>query len=74
MDYNLLISLIATIVFALGNFIVATIQNARLKKQVITLEEFLQDDKTDYYVICPQCENEIHLNKVKIYAKNIVKE
>lgn len=58
-------ALIAAVVAALG-YLFTYLTNKKLKDRVITLEEFIASDDTEYYVECPNCKSKIVLNKVKI--------
>lgn len=58
-------ALIAAAVAALG-YLFTYLTNKKLKDRVITLEEFIASDDTEYYVECPICKSQIVLNKVKI--------
>ena len=58
-------ALIAVVVAALG-YLFTYLTNKKLKDRVITLEEFIASDDTEYYIECPNCKSKIILNKVKI--------
>lgn len=65
MNEQLLAALIALAIAALG-YLTTYLSSLKLKKKVSTLEEFINSDDTEYYVICPNCKQKIVLNKVKI--------
>ena len=58
-------ALIAVAIAALG-YLFTYLNNKKLKDRVITLEEFIASDDTEYYIECPNCKSKIVLNKVKI--------
>lgn len=58
-------ALIAVAIAALG-YLLTYLNNKKLKDRVITLEEFIASDDTEYYIECPNCKSKIILNKVKI--------
>lgn len=58
-------ALIAAVIAALG-YLITYLTNKKLKDRVITLEEFIASDDTEYYIECPNCKSKIILNKVKI--------
>ena len=58
-------ALIAAVIAALG-YLFTYLNNKKLKDRVITLEEFIASDDTEYYIECPNCKSKIILNKVKI--------
>ena len=58
-------ALIAVVIAALG-YLFTYLNNKKLKDRVITLEEFIASDDTEYYIECPNCKSKIVLNKVKI--------
>ena len=58
-------ALIAVVIAALG-YLFTYLNNKKLKDRVITLEEFIASDDTEYYIECPNCKSKIILNKVKI--------
>ena len=58
-------ALIAVVIAALG-YLCTYLNNKKLKDRVITLEEFIASDDTEYYIECPNCKSKIILNKVKI--------
>ena len=58
-------ALIAVAIAALG-YLFTYLNNKKLKDRVITLEEFIASDDTEYYIECPNCKSKIILNKVKI--------
>ena len=41
-------------------------KSKKLKDKISTIEEALQSDDAEYYVICPNCKSKIILSKVKI--------
>ena len=41
-------------------------KSKKLKDKITTIEEALQSDDAEYYVICPNCKSKIILSKVKI--------
>lgn len=65
MNEQLLTALIALAIAALG-YLTNYLSSLKLKKKVSTLEEFINSDDTEYYVVCPNCKQKIVLNKVKI--------
>lgn len=65
MNEQILAALIALAIAALG-YLTTYLSSLKLKRKITTLEEFINSDDTEYYVICPNCKQKIVLNKVKI--------
>lgn len=61
-----IIAAIISLGVAVVGYITNLIINSRLKKKVITLEEYFRNDDTEYYTICPTCGTKIVLNQAKI--------
>lgn len=61
-----IISALIALGIAVVGYITNLIINSKLKKKVITLEEYFHNDETEYYVICPNCSNKIVLNRARI--------
>ena len=60
------ITYILPIVAAGAAYVIAKIDNKKVKERLKTFEEALQDDDRIYYVNCPKCGFKIILNNVKI--------
>ena len=58
-------ALIALAVAVVG-YLISYFTNKKLRDKVTTLEEFINSDDTEYYIVCPNCKSKIVLNKVKI--------
>ena len=63
--------LIISLVIAVLGYLVAYLERRKLAIKVDSLEKILEDDSTEYYVICPNCNEKIVLSQVKIYAHNV---
>lgn len=67
-----IISALIALGIAVISYTTNRIGNSKLKKKVITLEEYFHNDDTEYYVICPNCGTKIVLNRAKIlYDKQL---
>ena len=51
---------------AVASYLISYVNNKKLKDKITTIEEALQSDDAEYYVICPNCKSKIILSKVKI--------
>ena len=60
--YPVLIALAVAVV----SYLISYFNNKKLKEKITTIEEALQSDDAEYYVICPNCKSKIILSKVKI--------
>ena len=58
-------SLIALAIAAIG-YLISYLSNKKLRDKISTLEDFINSDDTEYYIVCPNCKSKIILNKVKI--------
>ena len=63
-------AIISLVIAALG-YLVAYLERRKLAIKVDSLEQILEDTSTEYYVICPNCNEKIILSQVKIYAHNV---
>ena len=63
--------LIISLVIAVLGYLVAYLERRKLAIKVDSLEKILEDDSTEYYVICPNCNEKIVLSQVKIFAHNV---
>ena len=59
------ITYILPIVAAFAAYMIAKIDNKKVKERLKTFEDALQDDDRIYYVNCPKCGFKIILNNVK---------
>lgn len=66
LDFTQLQGPIISLAIAVIGYLISTIGNKKLKKQISTLEEFINSSETEYYIECPHCKHKIVLNKVKI--------
>ena len=64
--YTALISAAIAVIGAISAFLVSYLKTKSINKRLISLEEFINSDDLEYYVLCPKCGNKIILNKVKI--------
>ena len=63
--------LIISLVIAALGYLVAYLERKKLATKVEGLEKILEDTSTEYYVICPNCNEKIVLSQVKIFAHNV---
>ena len=63
--------LIISLVIAVLGYLVAYLERRKLAIKVDSLEKILEDDTTEYSVICPNCNEKIVLSQVKIFAHNV---
>ena len=49
-------------------------ENKAIKEKVVSIEQALQADDTEYYVICPECKSKILLSKTKIFIEDKYKK
>ena len=63
--------LIISLVIAVLGYLVAYLERRKLAIKVDSLEKILEDTSTEYYVICPNCNEKIILSQVKIFAHNV---
>ena len=68
MNIEQLYPILAALLISVASYLVSYINNKKLKENIKTIEEALQSDDTEYYVICPNCKSKIVLSKVKILA------
>ena len=66
MNIEQLYPVLAALAVAVASYLISYINNRKLKDKITTLEEALQSDDAEYYVICPNCKSKIVLSKVKI--------
>ena len=66
MNIEQLYPVLAALAVAVASYLVSYINNKKLKDKITTIEEALQSDDAEYYVICPNCKSKIILSKVKI--------
>ena len=59
-------TLLIALAVAVVSYLISYFQNRKLKENIRTIEEALQSDDAEYYVICPNCQQKIVLSKVKI--------
>ena len=59
-------TLLIALAIAVVSYLISYFQNRKLKENIRTIEEALQSDDAEYYVICPNCKSKIVLSKVKI--------
>ena len=64
--YAALIASAISLIGALVAYFVSYLNNKKIKEKLQTLEDFINSDDTEYYIVCPNCKNKIILNKVKI--------
>lgn len=41
----------------------------RIEDKVESLEDLIRNSDEEYYIICPNCGNQLELSKLKIYAR-----
>ena len=63
-------AIISLVIAGLG-YLIAYLERRKLAIKVESLEKILEDDSTEYYVICPNCNEKIVLSQVKIFAHNV---
>ena len=68
MNMAQLYPILAALLISVASYLISYINNKKLKENIKTIEEALQSDDTEYYVICPNCKSKIVLSKVKILA------
>ena len=66
MNMEQLYTVLAALAIAVASYLVSYFNNRKLKEKITTIEEALQSDDAEYYVICPNCKSKIILSKVKI--------
>ena len=66
MNIEQLYPVLAALAIAVASYLISYINNKKLKDKITTIEEALQSDEAEYYVICPNCKSKIILSKVKI--------
>ena len=74
MNIEQLYPILAALLISVASYLISYINNKKLKENIKTIEEALQSDDTEYYVICPNCKSKIVLSKVKILANRQKKE
>ena len=62
--------IVSLVIAALG-YLIAYLERRKLAIKVESLEQILEDTNTEYYVICPNCNEKIILSQVKIFAHNV---
>lgn len=66
MNMEQLYPILAALLISVASYLISYINNKKLKEKVTTIEEALQSDEAQYYIICPECKAKIVLSKVKI--------
>ena len=66
MNMEQLYPVLVALAIAVASYFVSYFNNKKLKEKITTIEEALQSDDAEYYVICPNCKSKIILSKVKI--------
>ena len=66
MNIEQLYPVLIALAVAVASYLISYINNKKLKDKITTIEEALQSDEAEYYVICPNCKSKIILSKVKI--------
>ena len=66
MNIEQLYPVLAALAVAVASYLISYVNNKKLKEKITTIEEALQSDESEYYVICPNCKSKIILSKVKI--------
>ena len=66
MNIEQLYPILAALLISVASYLISYINNKKLKEKVTTIEEALQSDEAQYYIICPECKAKIVLSKVKI--------
>ena len=66
MNIEQLYPVLAALAVAVASYLISYFNNKKLKDKITTIEEALQSDEAEYYVICPECKAKIVLSKVKI--------
>ena len=57
---------IIALAVAVVGYLISYLSNKKLRDKISTLEDFINSDDTEYYIVCPNCKSKIILNKVKI--------
>lgn len=57
---------IIALAVAVVGYLISYLSNKKLRDKIETLEDFINSDDTEYYIVCPNCKSKIILNKVKI--------
>ena len=60
--YTALIAGAITIIGALVTYVVNNIKSKQIRERIASLEEFIASDDTEYYIVCPNCNQKIILN------------
>ena len=74
MNIEQLYPVLVALAIAVASYLISYINNKKLKDKITTIEEALQSDDAEYYVICPNCKSKIILSKVKILVDKQSKE
>ena len=74
MNIEQLYPVLIALAIAVASYLISYINNKKLKDKITTIEEALQSDDAEYYVICPNCKSKIILSKVKILVDKQSKE
>ena len=74
MNMEQLYPVLVALAIAVASYLISYINNKKLKDKITTIEEALQSDDAEYYVICPNCKSKIILSKVKILVDKQSKE
>ena len=74
MNIEQLYPVLIALAVAVASYLISYINNKKLKDKITTIEEALQSDDAEYYVICPNCKSKIILSKVKILVDKQSKE
>ena len=57
MNIEQLYPVLAALAVAVASYLVSYLNNKKLKDKVNTIEQALQSDDAEYYVICPNCKS-----------------
>lgn len=69
MKFEEIMPYIIALIVAVISYVISHIENKKIREKVLSLEEFIASDDTEYYIECPSCGTKICLSKVKIIAK-----
>lgn len=74
MNWEQIAPALAALVIAIIGYIITYFDNKKVKSKLKTIEEALQSDDMEYYIVCPHCQQKICLSKVKLFSEKKTKE
>lgn len=69
MSWDQITPTLVALVIAILGYLISYLDNKKTKEKLQTIEQALQSDDTEFYIICPNCGAKICLNKLKIIAE-----